>query len=122
MSYTYEKYNEDYTVEWCPMNDADGKITGHIVMGLKAWFDENPEERKRLGWIKHISLTREEIEEKYEYNHQTQYLSRAIRQIDEYTIENVYYVMDKSEEMMLLEEMLEALDVIDVVGLDYRFG
>lgn len=110
MGYSYEKYNDDFTVRYCPQNDVDGKITGRIIIDLRSWFDENPEERKRLGWIKHIYLSQEEIDERYEYNHQTQYLVKAERQIDEYTIEDGYFVMDKSEEMMLLEEMLEVIN------------
>ena len=110
MHYIYEKYDEEGNAKWCPLQDMDGKITGHIIFGLREWFDENPDERKRLGWIKHITLTKEEIEERYDYNRQTQYLTKTVRQIDEYTIEDVYFVMDKSEEMMLLEEMLEELD------------
>ena len=110
MRHTYEKYDEDYNIRYCPMNDASGEITGHIIIGLPEWFDENPEERKRLGWIKHINYSEEEIKERYEYNPQTQYITKSTRQIDEYTIEDVYFVMDKSEEMMLLEEMLEEID------------
>lgn len=101
--YHYERMKEDYTMEYCPMNDPDGKITGKIVMGLKAWFDENPEERKRLGWIKHITHNRDEIE----YNKQTQFLVQSIKTIDEYTVEDEYHVLDKSEEQILFEEMLE---------------
>lgn len=100
--YSYEKLDENYNLKYLPMNDFDGSITGHIVFGIKAWFDENPEERKRLGWIKHIRKDTRKIE----YNHQTQFLSQTTRQIDEYTIEDVYHVMDKSEEMMRLEELL----------------
>lgn len=100
--YTYELLQEDGKVKYCPMNDPNGEITGRSVWGVEAWFDENPEERKRLGWIKHI---RTDIR-KIEYNHQTQYLSKSIVQIDDYTIEDVYHIMDKSEEMMRLEELL----------------
>ena len=98
----YEKLGEDYKIKIAPMNDFDGSVTGHIVFGVKQWFDENPEERKRLGWIKHLQKDRKEVE----YNHQTQYLVRQTRQIDEWTIEDVYHVMDKSEEMMRLEETM----------------
>ena len=106
MYYTYEKYDENHKIKQCPTNDFDGSVTGHIVMNVKAWFDEHPEERKRLGWIKHIYNGSNEIE----YNRQTQYLVRSQKEIDAYTIEDVYHVMDKSEEMMLLEEMLEVID------------
>lgn len=97
----YEKLDENNKIKYLPMNDYDGKITGHIVFGVKAWMDENPEERKRLGWVKHIHHDTKEIE----YNNRTQYLKRSTKQIDEYTVEDVWYVMDKSEEMMRLEEL-----------------
>lgn len=97
----YEKLDENGKIKYCPINDYDGKITGHIVFGVKAWFDENPEERKRLGWVKHIHHDTKNIE----YNKRTQYLKRSTKQIDEYTVEDVYHVMDKSEEMMRLEEL-----------------
>lgn len=102
-NWTYEKLDENYEVKSCPMNDTDGKITGQIIIGLPQWFDENPEERKRLGWIKHIHHEEKDVD----YNKQTQYVVCATREIDEYTIEDVYHVLDKSEEMFLFEEMLE---------------
>ena len=98
----YEKLDEETgKIKHAPPNDPDGKITGKCVFGLKAWFDENPEERKRLGWIKHLTKNTKEIE----YNRQSQYLQSSTRPIDEYTIEDVYHVADKSEEMMRLEEL-----------------
>lgn len=104
-SYEYEKLDENYEIKYCPQCDFDGSITGHIVIGVKAWFDENPEERKRLGWIKHIHHDTKDID----YNRQTQYLVEATREIDPWTVEDVYHVMDKSEEMMLFEEMLNTV-------------
>ena len=101
-NWRYEKLKENYEVEFCPQDDKDGSVTGHIVMNVTAWFDENPEERIRLGWIKHITHDTDEIE----YNHQTQFLVRSTKQIDEYTIEDEYHVLDKSEEQLLFEEML----------------
>lgn len=103
MSYDYEKLDENYNIKYLPANDFDGSITGHIVFGLQAWMDENPDERKRLGWIKHIHKDTKDIE----YNKQSQYLVQTSRRIDEYTIEDVYHVMNKSEELMALEELLE---------------
>lgn len=108
MRVTYEKLNEkgevqrigDYT------NDPDAKITGKVVINVKAYFDENPEERIRLGWTKHISYDKPNVE----YNKQTQFLVVNQRQVDEYTIEDVYHVMDKSEEQMAFEEMLQIAD------------
>lgn len=102
-SWSYEKLDENNKVKriFNGANDPDGKITGHIVINVKAWMDENPEERKRLGWIKHITHDAKAIE----YNHQTQYLLRAQKPIDEYTIEDEFFIMDKSEEMMRAEEV-----------------
>ena len=105
-NYTYEKFDENGKVTYCPGNDYDGSITGHIVMNIKAWFDENPEERKRLGWIKHIHHSSRDIE----YNPDTQRIVWSAKKIDEYTIEDEYHVVDKSEEMLRLEELLSALN------------
>lgn len=105
MRWTYEKLDEDMKIKYCPTNDPDGKITGKIVMNVPAYFDENPEERIRLGWIKHIHYNKEEIEEKVQYNPQTQYLITSQRNIDDYTIEDAFNVIDKSEEMLLFEDM-----------------
>lgn len=100
--WTYEKFDEEkQKIKYLPQNDLNGKITGKIVFGLKAWMDENPEERIRLGWTKHIHKTTKDIE----YNKQTQYLIRSTRQVDDYTVEDVYFVLDKSEEQMRLEEL-----------------
>lgn len=107
-SYHYERYNEEtgkLENVWNYKNDTDGSITGHIVMNVKAWFDENPDERKRLGWIKHITYDGPE-DSGVEYNPQTQYYKITQRQIDEYTVEDVYNVRDKAEEQLLFEEML----------------
>lgn len=100
--YFYERYKEDYTSESCPQDDKDGKITGKFVLNVPAYFDENPEERKRLGWIKHITHDTKEID----YNHQTQFLVKSVRQIDEFTVEDVYNILTKSEEQLAFEEML----------------
>lgn len=101
----YEKLDEEGKIKRCPANDSKGEITGKFIINLPAYFDENPEERIRLGWIKHI----EHYEKEVEYNRQTQYLEKSVKQIDEYTIEDVYHVLDKTEEMLLLDEMLEAV-------------
>ena len=100
--YYYEKMREDGKMKWCPANDFDGSITGHIVFGLKAWFDENPEERKRLGWIKHITQDTKKIE----YNRKIQYLAKSVVRVDEWTVKDEYHVMDKTEEIYLLEDLL----------------
>ena len=78
----YDKLQEDGTIKTISgdfQNDLDGKITGHIVMNVKAWFDENPAERIRLGWTKHILHYESEVD----YNKQTQFLSKCIMQVDE---------------------------------------
>lgn len=116
MRWTYEKLDENYNFQHCPGNDPTGEITGHIVMNVKAWFDENPEERKRLGWIKHISYSPEEIREKYPHNPQSQYLTEELHQIDEWTVEDVYHVMDKSEAMMRMEELLGGMGLSVSMG------
>jgi len=105
---TYEKLNEKGEVDRVGeyTNDADAKITGKHIINVKAYFDENPEERIRLGWTKHISYDKPNVE----YNKQTQFLVVSQRQVDEYTVEDVYHVMDKSEEQMAFEEMLELAD------------
>ena len=111
MNWTYVKLDEHGKRKSPPINDFDGTATGHIVFGVKNWLDENPEERKRLGWIKHIHHTRKEIKEIVgDWNPQTQNLITTLRQIDEYTIEDTYHVMDKSEEQILFEEMQSISD------------
>ncbi len=102
ITWSYVKLDENYKKKYAPTNDFDGKVTGHIVFGVKQWFDENPEERIRLGWIKHIHHDTKDIE----YNKQSQYLAKSVVPVDEYTVEDVYHVVDKSEEMMRLEETL----------------
>lgn len=97
----YERLKEDGKIEYAPSNDYDGKITGHIVFGVKEWFDENPEERIRLGWIKHIYHETKDIE----YDRHSQYLVKQVAQIDEYTVEDQYHILDKSEEMMRIQEL-----------------
>lgn len=95
----YEKLQEDGKIKTIGVNfnDTDGKITGKYVFGVKAYFDENPEERIRLGWIKHIMHN---MEKYLEYNKQTQYYIKSIKVIDAYTVEDEYHIMDKTEEMM----------------------
>lgn len=101
IKWSYEKLDENGKIMHAHLNDMDGKITGHIVYGLQSWFDEHPEERMALGWIKHLRQEDKDIV----YNRQTQYLRVSVRQVDAFTVENVYEVMDKTEEMMLREEM-----------------
>ena len=106
-TYTYEKLVDgkretvnEYTI------DHDKSITGKFVVNVKAYFDENPDERIRLGWTKHIHPDSSLV-----YDKQTHYCVVLPKQIDEYTIEDQYYALPKSEEMLELEEMLESLGV-----------
>lgn len=101
LRYRYEKLDENGRIKTAPMNDADGKITGRHVFNLKAWLDENPDEARRLGYIKHITRPTKDIE----YNHATQYLVNSPRRIDEYTVEDDWKIMDMSEEQMRLAEL-----------------
>ena len=102
----YERLDEEGKIKHCPMNDDKGEITGKFIINLPAYFDENPEERIKLGWIKHIEHYPNEIE----YDRQSQYLMKSVNQIDENTVEDEYSVFDKTEEMLLLEEMLECVN------------
>lgn len=97
----YERLNEKGKREWAPPNDADAKITGRHVFGLKFWLDENPEERIRLGYIKHIEHDIKDIE----YDRATQYLINAVKRVDDYTVEDNWIIMDMSEEQMRLAEL-----------------
>lgn len=101
--WTYEKLKEDGKIDtvWANRNDTDGKITGKIVFGVKEYFDENPEEARRLGWVKHIQHNTDKF---VQYNKQTQYLMKSRKIIDEFTYEDEYHIMDKTEEMMRYEE------------------
>lgn len=107
--WSYEKLDEQGNVKWLPTNDDKGEITGKYIIGLKEYFDENPEEARRLGWIKHIQHNADSVE----YNKQTQYIEKFYERIDEFTIEDKYNVFDKTEEMMLLEELLESVGHVD---------
>ena len=104
-SWYYERMGEDLKIERCPQDDKDAKITGKCVLNLPKWFDENPEERIRLGWTKHITYDDKEIKEKWPHT-QSQYLVSSVKQVDAYTVEDTYHVLNKSEEQMLFEEML----------------
>lgn len=102
-TYRYEKWDaEKGEVVYCPTDDKDKNVTGKFILNVPAYFDENPGERKRLGWIKHITHTGADIE----YNRQTQFLVWTTQQIDDYTIEDVAHILDKSEEQLEFEEML----------------
>lgn len=108
MTHHYEKMDENLKLVSCPLDDKDGSITGKIVLNVPAYFDENPEERIRLGWTKHISYSDEEIKARWPHT-QSQYLVKTTKQVDEYTVEDEYRVLDKSEEMMLFEDMLNTV-------------
>lgn len=103
MGHHYEKLDENGDIKYLPVNDDKGEVTGRFIIGLKEYFDENPEERIRLGWTKHIEHDPKEL---VGYDPQTMYVVRSVRQIDEHTVEDVYHTVEKSEEMLLFEEML----------------
>jgi len=108
LKWHYEKLDEEGKIQTVSqyINDTDGKITGKHVINVKAWFDENPEEWKRLGWTKRIEYDPKAVE----YNKQSQFIIVSQRRVDEYTIEDVVYVLDKSEEQMAFEEMLSVAE------------
>lgn len=117
----YEKLDDEGNITTIGSNftnDADGKITGRIVINVKAWFDENPAERVRLGWTKHLYLEDvKEVQKIVPYNPASQFIVTGSEQIDEYTIRDVYYVIDKSEEQLAFEEMLSVSG-----GVSFDFG
>ena len=98
--YYYEKLDENLNTIHCPMDDKDGSISGEVRIGLSRWFDENPEERISRGWIKHI------VPDRPAYNSQTQYIETSQAQIDQWTVTDVYHVVDKDEDQLLFEERL----------------
>ena len=100
----YEKIDEEGKLKTAPPNDYDGKITGKIVFGVAFWFDENPDERIARGWVKHITHNPKDLN--LDYDPVTQYLVMSVDIVDEYTVEDHYHVMDKSEEQMRLSELL----------------
>lgn len=124
MTWDYEKLDENgkritvsnYTI------DSKKEYTGRFVFNVKAWFDENPDERIARGWIKHIHWTPEEMKEKFPFNEQTQVLLRSVKVIDEYTVEDDFHAIDKSEEMMWLQEMLGVVDPFDTDAQVVTYG
>lgn len=106
MDFYYEKRNPlTLALERAPMDDKDGSITGYPRIGLARWFNENPEKRKELGYIKHLVPDINDIE----YNHQTQFIMTDVAQVDEWTVTDVYHVRNKSEEMLWFEEMYQTM-------------
>lgn len=110
MAHYYEKLDEKMDLIRCPQDDKDGSIVQKMVNGVPLvvlnvpiYFDEHPEERKRLGWVKHIT---HDPETEVEYNKQTQFLVKSTVPVDEYTVEDTYHVLDKSEEQLAFEDML----------------
>lgn len=104
----YERY-VDGKIEVAPISDIEGEITGHHICGLRAWLDENPEERIALGYIKHYTVVDPD------FDRQTEYITTKTNVIDDYTMEDQIIVHKKSEEMMAQEELNE----IEFTG---RFG
>lgn len=125
MHWTYEKLDENGKMKYLPAHDFDGKITGKIILGVALYFDENPEEARRLGWTKHIHHDAKEIREMVDFNPQTQNLLTSQKQIDEFTIEDTYDVIDKTEKQMEYEEIFEAVGLFTyerVVQIDDAGG
>lgn len=119
MVWRYEKLNEKGKLQYCPANDPDGSVTGEKVAWVKQWFDENPEERKRRGWIKHLYYeTNEEFMKDYpDFDPALQLAIPGTMVIDEYTIKDTYDIVDKWDELKELEEMLEAMNLYVPSGL-----
>lgn len=127
MTWDYEKLDENgklltisnYTI------DSKKEYTGRYVFNVKAWFDENPGEAIARGWTKHIRFERKEIEERWPHDPQTQILVKSTRRVDEHTIEDDYHAIDKSEEMMRLQEMAGAVDLfsdgVETEDVNIRF-
>lgn len=105
MEIRYIKYENGEIVYNNPSNDNNGSITGKCVLNLLAYFDENPEEWRRCGFTRIIDHYDEMLDK---YDPQTQFLVMEIKSVDEQTIEQVYNVVDKSEEMLLFEELFIA--------------
>lgn len=114
----YERLTEEGRLKRAPLCDYDGSVVGAIVYNVPAWLDENPGEAHRLGWTKHVTHDRKELRELYDWCPQTQYLERSVRRVDEWTVEDVYHVRDKSEEMMLREELATAVTYGDELVFD----
>ena len=106
VQWTYQRVTPEGTVVECPRNDLDGSVTGLTncaVFGVKEWLDANPEAARSGGWIKRIKHEPKEVD----YDPQTQYLTKSFKLIDDWTIEEEYTVSDKSEEMLLFDEMAD---------------
>jgi len=124
MNWHYEKLDEKgklisvntYTI------DSKKEYTGRYVVNVKAWFDEHPKEWVARGWTKHVIWSSEEIKEKWPHNAQTQLLIRAVKRVDEHTVEDDYHVIDKSEEMMRFEELQAVAGWGDTVSIDNDAG
>lgn len=118
MKYKYERLKEDHSMQYCPVNDYDGSITGQIVMDVKAWFDEHPEERMKRGWIKHFYYDDpKEVQRDFPYDPATQYLIPSTKRIDAYTIQDIYCPIPKPAECMAMEEMLELMNIYVPSGM-----
>lgn len=118
ITYRYEKWDpEKLEMKYCPTDDKDGSVTGKFILNVPKYFDENPEERIRLGWIKHITHDNSDVE----YNKQTQFIVWTTKQIDPYTIEDEPHILDKSEDQLAFEEMLSVAQwgTVSVGGLTF---
>ena len=119
ITYRYEKWDaEKLEMQYCPTDDKDGSVTGKFILNVPKYFDENPEERIRLGWIKHITHSEADVE----YNKQTQFVIWTTKQIDPYTIEDEAHILDKSEDQLAFEEMLSVASWGTYTVGGFRFG
>lgn len=111
MNWSYERLKADGKIETVSVYTIDSKkeYTGKFVFNVRAYFDENPDLWKANGWTKHITWEQKEIDEKWPHNKQTQLLMKSTRNVDEHTIEDTFYVVDKSEEMMRLQELMSVV-------------
>ena len=122
MRWDYVRLNEKGQKVYLPMNDLDGKITGKCVLNVKAWFDEHPDEWKKRGWIKRIHHDPEDQINNLEELLLDHYLVNGVREIDQYTVEDAWRILPKSEEMMVFEDMANALGLTISMGSVERDG
>lgn len=111
MNWCYEKLNDDgktITVGTWTI-DSKREYTGQYVVNVKAWFDEHDGYWQEHGWTKHIVWEDKEIKKKWPHNAQTQILIKEVKRVDAHTVEDDYHIVDKSEEMMRLQEMLDVV-------------
>lgn len=85
-------------LEIAPTNDLDGKLSGKPVIGFQAWLEENPEEAKRIGFVK-------VVDHEEDYDHNRFYTIERHEEHDDGSIHIFYDLHEKTEEMILLNEL-----------------